>query len=105
MIVNRKIDNLLNIKPNINHSTGIKHSIDAGMFEVYSRLRIKGPPYKKEFKNIEAYNSETKRSRRKLTWIKHAQTSIFCRIDIFSIRYCVKEDQCGTAGLSKNRTK
>ena len=39
---------------------------------IYSILRIKKPPYKKEFQTLEAYNSKTKLSCTKLTWIKHA---------------------------------
>ena len=35
--------------------------------QTYSRLRIKRPPYKKEFQKLEACNSKTKCSRTKLT--------------------------------------
>ena len=52
---------------------------------------IKRPPHKKEFQTLEAYNSKTKSSRTKLAWKKHAQISIFYRIDIFCIRNYLKE--------------
>ena len=34
---------------------------------LYSRLRIKRPPYKKKFQTLKGFNSKTKRSRAKLT--------------------------------------
>ena len=35
-------------------------------------LRVKRPPYKKDFQSLKAYNSKTKCSRTKLTRVKHA---------------------------------
>ena len=55
------------------------------------------PPQKKrlqcekEIRALEADDAKTWRSRTKLTRIKHAQNSIFLRIDIFDIRNCEKE--------------
>ena len=69
-----------------------------GALFIYSRLRIKRPPNKKEFQILEAHNSKTKRSRTKLKRMKHAWNSLFYTIDIFYFRYWVKEVHYDTPG-------
>ena len=72
---------------------------------MYSTLRVKRPPYKKEFETLEAYNSKTKWSRTKLTCIKHAQKSVFYRLGIFAIINFTKEWSMWRRRFSKNRDK
>ena len=96
---------LVLLLPSISVSIWEESVTEHSMITEYSRLRIKTPPYKKEFQTLETYNSKTERSRTKLTWKKHAKNSFFYSIYKCSIGDCVKEDHCGAAGLSKNWTK